>query len=132
MNSLDTGTLSLLRRARLGLACVTGLAAAFALAACSPKAPPPAADAPAGQVDSARLAAIDKEPGAWLTGGRDAGKTHYSPLDGISRETAPGFLALPNVACVGGSWVVPEDAVKAGDWDRIEALAKDAATLGRT
>jgi len=56
----------------------------------------------------------------------------FCPTGGISRETAPGFLALPNVACVGGSWVVPEDAVKAGDWDRIEALAKDAATLGRT
>ena len=88
MNSLETGIFRLPRRARLGLRFATGLAAAFALAACSPKAPPPAAEAPAGQVDLARLAAIDKEPGAWLTTGRDGGKTHYSPLDGISRETA--------------------------------------------
>ena len=55
----------------------------------------------------------------------------FCPTGGISRDTAPAFLALPNVACVGGSWVVPEDAVKAGDWDRIAELATDAATLGR-
>ena len=55
----------------------------------------------------------------------------FCPTGGISRSTAPEFLALPNVLCVGGSWVVPEDAIAAGDWGRIEALAKDAATLKR-
>lgn len=53
----------------------------------------------------------------------------FCPTGGISRETAPQYLALPNVACVGGSWVVPDEAVRAGDWARIEALARDAAAL---
>jgi 2-dehydro-3-deoxyphosphogluconate aldolase/(4S)-4-hydroxy-2-oxoglutarate aldolase len=38
---------------------------------------------------------------------------------------------LPNVVCVGGSWVAPADAVRAGDWGRIEALAREAAALAR-
>ena len=53
----------------------------------------------------------------------------FCPTGGISRETAPQYLALPNVACVGGSWVVPDEAVRQGDWARIEALARDAAAL---
>jgi 2-dehydro-3-deoxyphosphogluconate aldolase / (4S)-4-hydroxy-2-oxoglutarate aldolase len=53
----------------------------------------------------------------------------FCPTGGITRETAPAFLALPNVLCVGGSWVVPEDAIEARDWGRIEALARDAAAL---
>jgi Entner-Doudoroff aldolase len=53
----------------------------------------------------------------------------FCPTGGITRETAPSFLQLPNVLCVGGSWVVPDDAVQAGDWGRIEALARDAAGL---
>ena len=39
--------------------------------------------------------------------------------------------ALPNVACVGGSWIVPTDAIAAGDWHRIEALAREASQLAR-
>lgn len=53
----------------------------------------------------------------------------FCPTGGISRETAPQYLALPNVACVGGSWVVPDEAVRQGDWARIDALARDAAGL---
>lgn len=53
----------------------------------------------------------------------------FCPTGGISRDTAPQYLALPNVACVGGSWVVPDDAVRSGDWSRIQALARDAAAL---
>jgi 2-dehydro-3-deoxyphosphogluconate aldolase/(4S)-4-hydroxy-2-oxoglutarate aldolase len=56
----------------------------------------------------------------------------FCPTGGISRATAPDFLALPNVACVGGSWVVPTDKIRAGDWAAIEALAKDAASLAKT
>jgi 2-dehydro-3-deoxyphosphogluconate aldolase/(4S)-4-hydroxy-2-oxoglutarate aldolase len=56
----------------------------------------------------------------------------FCPTGGISRQTAPDYLALPNVACVGGSWVVPDDAIAAGDWARIEALARDAATLAKS
>lgn len=55
----------------------------------------------------------------------------FCPTGGITRESAPEFLALKNVACVGGSWITPADAMKAGDWQRIEALARDAASLTR-
>lgn len=55
----------------------------------------------------------------------------FCPTGGISRATAPEFLALPNVACVGGSWVAPADKVRAGDWRAIEELARDAASLAR-
>jgi 2-dehydro-3-deoxyphosphogluconate aldolase/(4S)-4-hydroxy-2-oxoglutarate aldolase len=55
----------------------------------------------------------------------------FCPTGGIVMETAPGYLALPNVACVGGSWVAPRDAVAAGDWPRIERLAAAAAALKR-
>jgi 2-dehydro-3-deoxyphosphogluconate aldolase/(4S)-4-hydroxy-2-oxoglutarate aldolase len=50
---------------------------------------------------------------------------------GISRETAPAFLKLSNVLCVGGSWVAPKALVEKGDWAGIEALARDAAGLPR-
>lgn len=55
----------------------------------------------------------------------------FCPTGGITRATAGEFLALKNVACVGGSWVAPADAVNAGDWQAIEELARDAATLRR-
>jgi 2-dehydro-3-deoxyphosphogluconate aldolase/(4S)-4-hydroxy-2-oxoglutarate aldolase len=55
----------------------------------------------------------------------------FCPTGGVGMETAPGYLALPNVACVGGSWVAPRDAVAAGDWLRIERLAAAAAALKR-
>jgi 2-dehydro-3-deoxyphosphogluconate aldolase/(4S)-4-hydroxy-2-oxoglutarate aldolase len=55
----------------------------------------------------------------------------FCPTGGITRTTAPDFLALPNVACVGGSWVVPNDKINAGDWQTIENLARDAAALKR-
>ena len=67
---------------------VAGLSLAAVLAACSKV--PDAADAapvPTGRVEAGRLAAIDQEPGQWLTSGRDAGKTFYSPLDQINAET---------------------------------------------
>ena len=55
----------------------------------------------------------------------------FCPTGGISRTTAPDFLALPNVTCVGGSWVAPTDKIRSGDWAGIEALAKDAASLAQ-
>ena len=55
----------------------------------------------------------------------------FCPTGGIGAETAPAYLALANVACVGGSWVAPKDAVAAGDWARIERLAAAAAALKR-
>jgi 2-dehydro-3-deoxyphosphogluconate aldolase/(4S)-4-hydroxy-2-oxoglutarate aldolase len=55
----------------------------------------------------------------------------FCPTGGINLANAPTYLALRNVACVGGSWVVPADAIKAGDWGRIERLAAEAAALPR-
>ena len=55
----------------------------------------------------------------------------FCPTGGITRATAPEFLALPNVACVGGSWVAPTDKIRAGDWAAIEQLAKDASALAK-
>jgi 2-dehydro-3-deoxyphosphogluconate aldolase/(4S)-4-hydroxy-2-oxoglutarate aldolase len=51
----------------------------------------------------------------------------FCPTGGITAETAPQFLALPNVKVVGGSWLTPADAVAAGDWAHITALAKATA-----
>lgn len=55
----------------------------------------------------------------------------FCPTGGIGPGTAPAYLALPNVGCVGGSWMVPADAVAAGDWGRVERLAREAAALRR-
>ncbi|GAA3755805.1 bifunctional 4-hydroxy-2-oxoglutarate aldolase/2-dehydro-3-deoxy-phosphogluconate aldolase [Streptomyces tremellae] len=56
-------------------------------------------------------------------------RARFCPTGGITAESAPRYLALPNVSCVGGTWMVPQDAVEAGDWDRVEALAREASTL---
>jgi 2-dehydro-3-deoxyphosphogluconate aldolase/(4S)-4-hydroxy-2-oxoglutarate aldolase len=53
----------------------------------------------------------------------------FCPTGGISRANAAEFLTLPNVVCVGGSWVAPSAKVRANDWLGIEALARDAALL---
>lgn len=50
----------------------------------------------------------------------------FCPTGGIGPNNYQDYLALPNVQCVGGSWVAPDDAIEAGDWDRITQLAKDA------
>ncbi|MFC8247186.1 bifunctional 4-hydroxy-2-oxoglutarate aldolase/2-dehydro-3-deoxy-phosphogluconate aldolase [Streptomyces chartreusis] len=57
-------------------------------------------------------------------------QARFCPTGGIGPATAPDYLALPNVACVGGSWMLPADAVAARDWERVEALAREAAALG--
>ncbi|MEU6281424.1 bifunctional 4-hydroxy-2-oxoglutarate aldolase/2-dehydro-3-deoxy-phosphogluconate aldolase [Streptomyces sp. NPDC047028] len=56
-------------------------------------------------------------------------QARFCPTGGIGPATAPDYLALPNVGCVGGSWMVPPDAVAAGDWGRVEALARASAAL---
>jgi 2-dehydro-3-deoxyphosphogluconate aldolase / (4S)-4-hydroxy-2-oxoglutarate aldolase len=55
----------------------------------------------------------------------------FCPTGGVTLQNAPEFLALPNVVCVGGSWLVPADAVAAGDWGRVTALAQATHTLRR-
>lgn len=53
----------------------------------------------------------------------------FCPTGGISAQTAPQYLALPNVPVCGGSWLTPADAVEAGDWPRITALARETVAL---
>lgn len=53
----------------------------------------------------------------------------FCPTGGISPANAKDYLSLPNIVCVGGSWVVAPDVVKAKDWARVEELAREAALL---
>jgi 2-dehydro-3-deoxyphosphogluconate aldolase/(4S)-4-hydroxy-2-oxoglutarate aldolase len=53
----------------------------------------------------------------------------FHAAGGISRQSAPGFLALPNVLSVGGSWMAPASLLDAADWSRVQALAREAASL---
>lgn len=53
----------------------------------------------------------------------------FCPTGGLSLANAPDFLSLPNVQCVGGSWLTPADALAAGDWTRVTALAQQACLL---
>nr|WP_245617125.1 bifunctional 4-hydroxy-2-oxoglutarate aldolase/2-dehydro-3-deoxy-phosphogluconate aldolase [Amycolatopsis taiwanensis] len=53
----------------------------------------------------------------------------FCPTGGITPENAPSYLALPTVGCVGGSWLTPGDALSAGDFARVESLARQAAAL---
>ncbi|MFF5206070.1 bifunctional 4-hydroxy-2-oxoglutarate aldolase/2-dehydro-3-deoxy-phosphogluconate aldolase [Streptosporangium sp. NPDC000396] len=56
-------------------------------------------------------------------------EVRFCPTGGIKLATAPAYLALPNVGCVGGSWLTPADALATGDYSRIEKLAAEAAAL---
>lgn len=78
---------------------------------------------------------------AAVFGGTDALKAfagsfpslRFCPTGGISAENAARYLALPNVVCVGGSWLTPAAAVTAGDWTQVEKLAREAvANLARS
>jgi len=53
----------------------------------------------------------------------------FCPTGGIDLAKAKVYLALPNVICVGGSWILPQDAIASGDFGRIETLAREAAAL---
>jgi 2-dehydro-3-deoxyphosphogluconate aldolase/(4S)-4-hydroxy-2-oxoglutarate aldolase len=55
----------------------------------------------------------------------------FCPTGSVTAKSAPDYLALPNVVCVGGSWVAPDAMVKEGRWAEIEALAREANKLGR-
>jgi 2-dehydro-3-deoxyphosphogluconate aldolase / (4S)-4-hydroxy-2-oxoglutarate aldolase len=57
------------------------------------------------------------------------GDVKFCPTGGVNAANALQFLALPNVVCVGGSWLTPKDAVAQGDWSRITQLAREAAGL---
>jgi 2-dehydro-3-deoxyphosphogluconate aldolase/(4S)-4-hydroxy-2-oxoglutarate aldolase len=53
----------------------------------------------------------------------------FCPTGGVTLQNAPDFLALPNVVCVGGSWIVPADAMAKGEWHKLTQLAKDTQSL---
>jgi len=55
----------------------------------------------------------------------------FCPTGGVSLTNAPNYLSLPNTLCVGGSWIVPQNLIDAGDWDGITELASQAAALAR-
>ena len=57
------------------------------------------------------------------------GDVKFCPTGGVTLANAPEFLALPNVVCVGGSWLVPADALASGDWARITRLAQETRAL---
>ncbi|MFF5634608.1 bifunctional 4-hydroxy-2-oxoglutarate aldolase/2-dehydro-3-deoxy-phosphogluconate aldolase [Streptomyces sp. NPDC012825] len=56
-------------------------------------------------------------------------QARFCPTGGVSAASAPAYLALPNVGCVGGTWMLPPDALAARDWARVESLARGAAAL---
>ena len=53
----------------------------------------------------------------------------FCPTGGVTLQNASDFLALPNVVCVGGSWLVPAEALEKGDWARVTQLARDTQSL---
>ncbi len=59
-------------------------------------------------------------------------QARFCPTGGITPLSAPDYLALPTVGCVGGSWLSPADAVATGDWTCVTQLATQAASLGVT
>ncbi|EPD58749.1 MULTISPECIES: bifunctional 4-hydroxy-2-oxoglutarate aldolase/2-dehydro-3-deoxy-phosphogluconate aldolase [Streptomyces] len=56
-------------------------------------------------------------------------QARFCPTGGVGAANALDYLQLPNVACVGGTWMIPADAVAGGDWGRIETLAREASQL---
>ena len=70
---------------------------------------------------------------AWLkAAGAPLASLRFCPTGGIGADTAQSYLALRNVACVGGSWIAPAAAVDAKDWSQIERLAAAASRYKRT
>ncbi|WP_329561196.1 bifunctional 4-hydroxy-2-oxoglutarate aldolase/2-dehydro-3-deoxy-phosphogluconate aldolase [Streptomyces uncialis] len=57
-------------------------------------------------------------------------QARFCPTGGVTAASAPSYLALPNVTCVGGSWMLPASAIAARDWERVRSLAAEAAALG--
>ncbi len=53
----------------------------------------------------------------------------FMPTGGVNLKNVADYLAVPEIVCVGGTWIVPKDALKAGDWDAITKLASDAAEI---
>jgi 2-dehydro-3-deoxyphosphogluconate aldolase/(4S)-4-hydroxy-2-oxoglutarate aldolase len=74
-------------------------------------------------------AATNGGPAALKAIGGPLPQIRFCPTGGVTPANAGEYLALPNVVCVGGSWVAPQAAIKAQDWAEITRLARDAAAL---
>jgi len=57
-------------------------------------------------------------------------QVQFCPTGGVSLASAPDYLQLPNVPCVGGSWLTPRSAMESNDWKQITTLARQASMLG--
>ena len=57
-------------------------------------------------------------------------QARFCPTGGVTPASAPSYLSLANVGCVGGTWLTPPDAIAAGDWERISRLAAESRSLG--
>ncbi|MBQ4075071.1 MAG: bifunctional 4-hydroxy-2-oxoglutarate aldolase/2-dehydro-3-deoxy-phosphogluconate aldolase [Clostridia bacterium] len=57
------------------------------------------------------------------------GDVKFVPTGGINEKNLPEYLAFPKIAACGGSWMVPDDAIEAKDWDKIERLAREAVNV---
>lgn len=68
-------------------------------------------------------------PAAIKALGGPFGDVRFCPTGGVTLAKAAGYLALPNVLCVGGAWVCPADVVASGDWAKVTELAREAAAL---
>jgi 2-dehydro-3-deoxyphosphogluconate aldolase/(4S)-4-hydroxy-2-oxoglutarate aldolase len=55
----------------------------------------------------------------------------FCPTGGVTLASAAKYLAMPNVSCVGGSWMLPQKLINSSDWNGIEVLAREAAALSR-
>ena len=55
----------------------------------------------------------------------------FMPTGGVNLANLADYLAVPEVLCCGGTWIVPKDALAAGDWERIEKLAAEASALAK-
>ena len=70
---------------------------------------------------------------SWLKAvGAPLAGLRFCPTGSVGADSAPAYLSLPNVACVGGSWVAPRAAVKAQDWSQIERLAAASSKYKRS
>lgn len=58
-------------------------------------------------------------------------QVQFCPTGGVSLASAHGYLELPNVSCVGGSWLTPKAAIENNGWEQITKLAREAAGLVR-
>ncbi len=68
---------------------------------------------------------------AFLTAvGAPVPQARFCPTGGITPTSAPSYLSLANVGCVGGTWLTPPDAIADGDWSRISRLAAESTYLG--